>query len=323
MAPDRYDARVPDVPVLSVVSPFYNEVDGLPAFCAELRRVLDGLGLPYEVILVDDGSSDGSFEAVAGISWPQCTVAQLTANAGHQVALDAGVRLARGEYVVTMDSDLQHPPDVVRTLVQTAQAEAVDVVYAIRSDREEEGVLKRSSARWYYRTMRALTGVPIIEDAADFRLMSRFVVDIINGIPDKKVFRLVLPSLGFSYATVPYKAANRVAGASKYSLGKMVALAVRSSVEFSPHPLRIVALLGLATSVAAFVWFIFVIGAFLAGSALIGWPSLMSVVLILGGITLFSLGVIGEYVGALYDLAQGRPRYVIRTLKKLDDHSAG
>ena len=318
----RYARRVDRPPVLTVISPFFNEAEGIAVFCRELRSVLDGMGESYEVILVDDGSTDGSLEVVTGLAWPQCSVVQFVTNAGHQAALDAGVRCSRGDFVVTMDSDLQHPPALVPVMLKTARTAGVDVVYGVRSDRAEEKFFKRSTARWYYRLMRALTGVPVIQDAADFRLMSRFVVGILNAIPDKKVFRLILPSLGFTYATVPYKAALRNAGTSKYSLRKMLALALRSSVEFSPHPLRIVALLGLATSLVALIWFGFVIVAFLNGSALIGWPSLMSVVLVLGGITLFSLGVIGEYVGEIYDMAKGRPRYVVRSVHVQGDDSS-
>lgn len=306
-------------PTLTVVSPFYNEVEGIAEFCVQLRAVLDAMDIDYEVVLVDDGSTDGSWEAATGPDWPQRTVLKLASNAGHQAALDAGVRHSQGDFVVTMDSDLQHPPEVVAELLATIRAESVDVVYAVRSDRQEEGRFKRWSAHLYYRVVRALTSVPIIEDAADFRIMSRFVVDVVNAIPDKKVFRLILPSLGFSYRTVDYKANSRYAGESKYSLRHMTGLAIRSSVDFSPHPLRIVAIMGLLTSVLAVVWLLFVFVSFLTGSALIGWPSLMAVVLVFGGLTLFSLGVIGEYVGELYEIAKGRPRYVVRSVEQPDE----
>lgn len=304
---------------MTVVSPFYNEVEGIAEFCLQLRSVLEAMDVQYEVVLVDDGSTDGSWEAATGLDWPQRTVLRLASNAGHQAALDAGVRHSRGEFVVTMDSDLQHPPEVVAELLATIRAESVDVVYAVRSDRREEGRFKRWSAHWYYRVVRALTSVPIIEDAADFRIMSRFVVDVVNAIPDKKVFRLILPSLGFSFSTVAYKANSRYAGESKYSLRNMTGLAIRSSVDFSPHPLRIVAIMGVLTSVLAVVWLLFVFVSFLTGSALIGWPSLMAVVLVFGGLTLFSLGVIGEYVGELYEIAKGRPRYVVRSIERPDE----
>lgn len=302
------------LPTLSVVSPFYNEAEVLPVFCSALRRVLDEIGEPYEVILVDDGSHDGSFAVGTRQHWPQLTIIRLSANAGHQAALEAGLSHSRGQYVVTMDADLQHPPTVIPELLAAARASGVDIVYAIRTDRSEESVFKRSTARWYYRTIRLLTGVPVIDHAADFRLMSRFVVEVLDDIPERKVYRLLLPSLGFSYVTVDYVAGERAAGQSKYTFRKMLSLAVRSSVQFSPHPLRIVALLGLLTSVVAVLWLAFVVGSFFTGSALIGWPSLMSVVLILGGITLFSLGVIGEYIGEIHEDVKGRPHFIVRTV---------
>lgn len=302
-------------PVLTVVAPFFNEVDVLPSFCQELRCTLDALEDIYEVVLVDDGSTDGSFTAALDQSWPQLTVIRLSANVGHQSALEAGLHVARGDLVVTMDADLQHPPNVVPQLVSTALDLDVDVVYAVRCDRSDDNWFKRFTARWYYRIIRTLTGVPIVDHAADFRLVTRFVVDIVNNIPEKKVFRLLIPSLGFSSTTVSFQAATRRAGHSKYGLRKMLSLALRSSVQFSPHPLRLVALLGLATSVLAFVWLVFVIGAYLAGSTLGGWPSLMSVTLVLGGIILFSLGVVGEYVGEIFESVKGRPHFIIRSME--------
>jgi len=241
------------------------------------------------------------------------TLVRLNANVGHQPALEAGLQFALGQLVVTMDADLQHPPSVIPQLVRTAIDRGVDVVYAIRSDRSDESWFKRSSALWYYRIMRSLTGVRIMDHAADFRLMTRFVVDVVNAIPEKKVYRLLLPSLGFRSTAVVFQSAPRRAGKSKYGLRRMFALALRSSVQFSPHPLRLVALIGLVTSVLAFIWLAFVLGAYLTGSALGGWPSLMSVTLVLGGIILFSLGVVGEYVGEIFGTLKGRPHYVIRS----------
>lgn len=281
-------------------------------FCAELRRTLDGMGISYEVILVDDGSSDGSYSAAAELTWPELLLVRLVRNAGHQAALDVGLRHASGEFVVTMDSDLQHPPTVIPQLLAKARDLGVDVVYAVRSSRHEETFFKRESAHWYYRTMRLMSGVPVIDNAADFRLMSRFVVDVLNGIPERKVFRLLLPALGFSSSTVDYVAEPRRAGESKYSVRRMASLAVLSSVQFSRHPLRVVAGFGLVMALAAFVWLCYVVVSFISGNALVGWPSIMSVVLLLGGMTLFSLGVIGEYVGEIYEMVKRRPQYVVR-----------
>lgn len=301
---------------LSVVTPCFNEVESLPAFLRDLLAHLDGLGVTYEVIVVDDGSSDGSWDVVRNFEWTQLRGLRLLANRGHQVALDAGIRAARGEYVVTMDSDGQHPPAVVAQLLDAAEAQNVDVVYATRSDRSDDGWAKRQSARAYYRLVRGLTGVQVENSAADFRLMSRFVVDVLNEIPEQKIFRLLLPHFGFTSTNVDFQARPREHGKSKYSFGRMVALAVRSSVQFSTKPLRIVAAIGFVMALTAGLWLAWVMFDFVSGRTVTGWASQMAVTLIVGGLTLFSLGIVGIYVGELYERLNGRPQFLVRDTKR-------
>ena len=297
---------------MTIVSPCFNEADSLRPFLNGLRTTLDALDATYEVIVVDDGSTDSSWSVLEAANWPELRALRLVANRGHQVALDAGIREAAGDYVVTMDSDGQHPPELIPVLLSAAKETNSDVVYAIRQDRTEDSWFKRSTARVYYRLMRSMTGVAIQDSAADYRLMTRFVVDVINQIPDQKVFRLLLPYLGFSSTTVEFQALPREHGESKYSFGRMAGLAVRSSIQFSTKPLRIVMGIGFAMSFLAALWLIWVLVDFAAGRTVAGWASQMSVTLIVGGLMLFGLGIVGEYVGEVFERVKGRPNYLIR-----------
>ena len=297
---------------MTVVSPCFNEADSLGPFLNGLRTTLDALDATYEVIVVDDGSTDSSWSVLQATNWPELRALRLVANRGHQVALDAGIREAAGDYVVTMDSDGQHPSDLIPVLLSAAKETNSDVVYAVRQDRSDDAWFKRTTARVYYRLMRSMTGVAIQDSAADYRLMTRFVVDVINQIPDQKVFRLLLPYLGFSSTTVEFQALPREHGESKYSFGRMAGLAVRSSIQFSTKPLRIVMGIGFVMSFLAALWLIWVLVDFSAGRTVAGWASQMSVTLIVGGLMLFGLGIVGEYVGEVFERVKGRPNYLIR-----------
>ena len=268
--------------------------------------------MTYEVIVVDDGSTDSSWSVLEAANWPELRAFRLVANRGHQVALDAGIREAAGDNVVTMDSDGQHPPDLIPVLLLAGKQTNSDIVYAVRRDRSEDRLFKRATAGMYYRLMRDITGVDIPDGAADYRLMSRFVVDVINQIPDQKVFRLLLPYLGFSSTTVEFQALRREHGESKYSFARMAGLAVRSSIQFSTKPLRIVMGLGFVMSFLSALWLVWVLVDFISGRTVAGWASQMSVTLIVGGLTLFGLGIVGEYVGEVFERVKGRPNYLIK-----------
>ena len=327
----NYYSPVPQGPALTVVSPCFNEADSLAPFLDSLRTTLDALKVTYEVIVVDDGSTDSSWSVLAATNWPELRALRLVVNRGHQVALDAGIREAGGDYLITMDSDGQHPPDLIPTLLAAAKRTNSDVVYAVRRNRSEDHWFKRSTARVYYSLMRIMTRVAIQDSAADYRLMTRFVVDVINQIPDQKVFRLLLPYLGFSSTTVEFQALLRKRGESKYSFGRMAGLAVRSSIQFSTKPLRIVMGIGFVMSSLSMLWLIVVLVDFAAGRTVAGWASQMSVTLIVGGLTLFGLGIVGEYVGEVFERVKGRPSYLIRevlgspavSLGCDEDHNSG
>ncbi|WP_328332671.1 glycosyltransferase family 2 protein [Kribbella sp. NBC_00382] len=301
-------------PVLSVVVPMYDEEEVLPIFFERMHPLLDGLGIPYEVLVVDDGSRDKTAALLtdATASWPQLRLVRLLRNSGHQAALSAGFRRARGEYLVTIDADLQDPPEVIADLLATARDKDVDVVYGVRSDRSSDSWPKRTTARMYYRLMCRLVGKEIPFDAGDFRLVSRRVVDAVNGLPeDGRVFRLVIPWLGFPSAEVAYVRAVRAAGVTKYNWTKMFRLAFDSVTAFSAAPLRLATWLGLLGGLLSFAMVIGALVIKLAGRSIPGWTSTVLAVGIIGAIQLLCLGLLGEYVARLFQSSQRRPQFLV------------
>jgi dolichol-phosphate mannosyltransferase len=308
------DAVGEQVPDLSVVVPMYDEEEVLPIFFDRMRPLLDGLGVSYELLVVDDGSRDAtaSMLLAAAADWPQLRLVRLLRNSGHQAAISAGFRRARGNHLVTIDADLQDPPEVIAELLATARDQDVDVVYGVRSDRSSDSWAKRTTARMYYRLMCRLVGRDIPFDAADFRLVSRRVVDAVNGLPeDGRVFRLVIPWLGFPSAEVKYVRAERAAGVTKYNLRKMLRLAFDSVTAFSAAPLRLATWLGLFGGLLSVA---FVIGALvikLTGQSIPGWTSTVLAVAVIGAIQLLCLGLLGEYVARLFQSSQKRPQFLV------------
>jgi polyisoprenyl-phosphate glycosyltransferase len=301
-------------PVLSVVVPMYDEEEVLPIFFERMHPLLDGLGISYEVLVVDDGSRDGTAALLheATATWPQLRLVRLLRNSGHQAALSAGFRRARGEYLVTIDADLQDPPEVIADLLATAREKDVDVVYGVRSDRSSDSWPKRTTARMYYRLMCRLVGREIPFDAGDFRLVSRRVVDAVNGLPeDGRVFRLVIPWLGFPSAEVKYVRAERAAGVTKYNWSKMFRLAFDSVTAFSAAPLRLATWLGLLGGLLCMAVVVAALIIKLSGNSVPGWTSTVLAVGVIGAIQLLCLGLLGEYVARLFQSSQRRPQFLV------------
>ncbi|WP_097187766.1 glycosyltransferase family 2 protein [Ornithinimicrobium cerasi] len=301
-------------PVLSVVVPMYDEAEVLPLFVERLRPVLDGLEDGYELLAVDDGSKDATpvLLQAARRTWPQLRVLRLRANAGHQAAISAGLAAARGDWVVTLDADLQDPPEVIPEMLAAARAEGVDVVYGVRTDRSTDTVFKRRSAHLFYATMRVMgaTGAP--DNAGDYRLMSRATVDAVNALPeDHRVLRLVVPALGFPAATVGYAREERAAGTSKYPLAKMIRLSLDSITGFSSAPLRLATWFGLGGFLLAVGLLLYALVAKLVGHTVAGWTSTVVIVAAVGAVQLLCLGILGEYVGRVYSTLQRRPTYYV------------
>lgn len=301
-------------PELSIVVPVFNEEAVLPLFAQRLRPVADSLHTAYEVVAVDDGSSDATPVLLQRLrrEWPQLRVVRLRANAGHQAAISAGLASARGDYVVTLDADLQDPPEVVAEMLDVARRQRLDVVYGVRSDRSTDSTFKRLSARAFYRMIRLLSGTAAQSDAGDYRLMSRATVEAINALPEhNRVLRFIVPALGFPSASVAYRREERAAGRSKYPIGKMIRLSLDSVTGFSVAPLRAATWLGLVGGVAAVGLLVYALFARAIGQALPGWTSTVVAVASVGAVQLLCLGLLGEYVGRMYAMLQGRPTYFI------------
>jgi polyisoprenyl-phosphate glycosyltransferase len=302
------------VPGLSVVVPVFNEEDVLPLFAERLRPVLDGLGVSYEVLTVDDGSRDAT-PAVLELmrrTWPELRVVRLRRNAGHQNALTAGLHRARGRYVVSIDVDLQDPPEVIAEMLAVAEREGLDVVHGVRADRRTDSRFKRWTAGLYYRLIRRVVGAAVPHNAGDFRLLSRTAVDALTELPEQlPVYRLLVPWLGLPSGEVAYTRAVRAAGRSKYPLAKMVRLALDSITGFSAAPLRVATWLGCAGVALCVVLGGAVLAAYLWGNVVPGWTSMFVALVFLGALQLLCLGLLGEYVARVFTAVQGRPAYVV------------
>ena len=305
---------VADAPVLSVVIPMYNEEDVLPILVERLRAVLDGTGETYEVVAVDDGSTDSTAAQLAGArrTWPQLRVVRLRRNSGHQAALTAGLHRAFGQYVVSIDADLQDPPEKIPEMLALARANELDIVYGVRVDRSSDTLAKRRSAGLYSWMMRRLAGVQVPSNAWDFRLLSRATVDVLRQLPEHQpVYRLLVPWIGFPSGEVAYVRDSRAAGRTKYPFSKMLRLAADSVTNFSAAPLRIATWLGAVSFFFCLIMLAYVVITFILGYTVQGWASVLACVLFLGGVQLLCLGLLGEYLGRLYASAQGRPAYFV------------
>jgi glycosyltransferase involved in cell wall biosynthesis len=301
-------------PLLSVVIPMFNEAEVLPLLVRRLRPVLDGIGESYEVVAVDDGSQDTTAAQLIGAArtWPQLRIVRLRRNSGHQAALTAGLHRSRGEYVASIDADLQDPPEKIIEMLAKARAEELDIVYGVRADRATDTVFKRRTAGLYYAVMRRLAGVHLPANAGDFRLLSRATVDVLKQLPEHQpVYRLLVPWIGFPSGTVNYVRDHRAAGRTKYPLSKMIRLAVDSITNFSAAPLRIATWLGAMAFVLCLLLLVYVGVSFALGHVVQGWASVLASVLFLGGVQLLCLGLLGEYLGRLYAAVQGRPAYFV------------
>jgi glycosyltransferase involved in cell wall biosynthesis len=302
-------------PLLSVVIPMFDEEDVLPILVGRLRPVLDGIGESYEVVAVDDGSTDSTPDTLLAIraDWPQLRILTLRRNSGHQAALTAGLRHATGQYTASLDADLQDPPEKIPEMLRLAQADKLDIVYGIRSDRTTDSFAKRHTAGLYYWATRRLTGVRLHPDAGDFRLLSRATLDVLKHMPEHQpVYRLLVPWIGFPSGEVHYRREARAAGHTKYPLNKMIRLAADSITNFSAAPLRLATWLGGISFFFCLLMLAYVVIAFALNQTVQGWASVLACVLFLGGVQLLCLGLLGEYLGRLYAMGQHRPAYFIK-----------
>ena len=297
--------------LLSVVAPMYEEEDTVDPFT---ERVAAALGhLNYELILVNDGSKDGTRDAMARAAArdPRVKVVSLARNFGHQPALTAGLEHARGDAIVMLDGDLQDPPEVIPEMLEQWR-KGIDVVYAVREQRLGETAFKRITAKGFYKTFRRLTGLNLAVESGDFRLMDRRALDALLKMPERNRFlRGMTVWIGFSQIAVPFVRQERHAGVTKYPLRKMLRFSFDAITSFSSRPLQWATFLGFFFSLVAFLAIPLTIIARYANIFERGVPTTIIAVLLLGGIQLITLGIIGEYVGRIYDEVKHRPLYVV------------
>lgn len=303
---------------LSLVFPIYNEEAALPHLLARLDTIIAQMrqaGADVEAIFVDDGSRDRSRpllkELAAGRPWVR--ILALSRNFGHQVAVTAGMHHAAGDAVILMDADLQDPPELLPEMVKLWNDQGYDVIYAVRSSRAGESAFKKMTAALFYRLLQRLTNVDIPADTGDFRLMDRRVVDALNSMGEQHRFlRGMAAWVGFRQIGLPYARAARVAGETKYPLRKMLKLAMDAVTSFSHAPLKAATNLGWAIAALSIGYgLIVLIRRLFFGVGVPGWASLTTVLSLLSGVQLITLGMIGEYIGRIYDEVKGRPLYLL------------
>lgn len=302
-------------PVYSIIAPIFNETGNIPELYRRSKEVLDSTGEPWELIMVDDGSTDDSAEMIRKYADqdPRVKPVIFARNFGHQIAVTAGLDYSCGEAVVIIDSDLQDPPELILELIAKWR-EGYQVVYAVREEREGESWFKLFTASLFYRLISSITDVRIPLDAGDFRLLDRKVVNVLNQMRERHRFLRGMSSwVGFRQTGVPYRRAARQTGETKYPFRKMFRLAINAVTSFSYFPLQLATYIGFIAAGLSILAIPVVIAIRLWGTQtpLLGQATTLIAVLFLGGAQLISLGILGEYIGRLYDEAKGRPLYIV------------
>jgi dolichol-phosphate mannosyltransferase len=303
-------------PALSIVAPCFNEESVLPEFIRRVAAVLDGIGGRSEIVLVDDGSRDRTWDILSAASAQDNRIVgvRLRRNHGHQLALTAGLSVCRGERILIIDADLQDPPELLPDMMALMD-QGADVVYGQRRQRAGESLFKRATAACFYRLIGRLTDVDIPSDSGDFRLVTRGVLDVLLSMPERHRFiRGMVAWIGGRQVPLLYDRHARAAGESKYPLRKMVRFAVDAITAFSVVPLMASMTIGWIMAAIGFAFFIYSIVGWFLDANLPGWTSLMAAIGLLAGMQFLMLGIIGAYLGRLYDQSKGRPLFMIRDI---------
>ena len=300
---------------ISIIVPAFNEAENISVLVNRLCAVLHPK-TSFEIIFIDDGSVDSTVDVLKQLSQQNKFVQYISfsRNFGHQRALRAGLDYASGQAVISMDADLQHPPEVIPVLIQKWQ-EGFDVVYTIREENKNQSWLKRKTSNLYYRILNFMTGVAVPRGAADFRLLDRKVVDVIKQSPERDLFlRGYITWMGFKQTGVPYQVGKRFAGQSSYTLARMIRLGWMGITSFGIMPLRLASVLGMITTFIGFIYALYVLymKIFTESFVVSGWASVLVSVLILGGIQLIIIGILGEYLGLVYLESKHRPNYIVQ-----------
>lgn len=300
---------------VSVVVPSFNEAESIPELIKRLLAVLKNYS-DYEIIFVDDGSQDDTLTLLNRFHKKNKKINYISfaRNFGHQYALRAGLSRATGDCVISMDADLQHPPELLPEMIEK-WLNGADIVYTVRKNTQGVSFFKKLSSRLFYRFFNFLTGVNLPAGTADFRLLDKKAVTVLNQYQERSLFlRGVVAELGFHQEAISYEAHKRFAGTSAYTFKKMLSLAVSGATSFGVKPLRLAIWLGLITACMGACFSAYVLWARFFGSGTIsGWASMMCVILILGGAQLFIMGIMGEYIGLIFLETKNRPRYIVRS----------
>jgi dolichol-phosphate mannosyltransferase len=308
---------------ISVVVPLFNEASNLPVLTERLKNVIEKNPIAqWEVLFVNDGSTDQTAWLLTSFALKHTwlTIIHLSRNFGHQNAITAGMDHSTGNAVIVMDGDLQDPPELIPRMVALWQ-EGNDVVYATRMARHGETLFKKLTAAAFYRILKSLTDTPIPVDTGDFRLMSRAVVDALQQMPERNRFvRGMVSWTGFNQTSLLYERDQRLHGRTKFSVLKMLRFAANGILSFSKVPLDLIVSLGLLFSLASFIGILFVLyETFVLKSTVRGWGSLMVAILFMGGIQLICIGMVGEYVGRIFDEVRKRPTYIVHRIQKFQN----
>lgn len=299
---------------ISIVIPLLNEEGNIKVLYESLLPVVEKISANYEIIFVDDGSKDSSFDIITKISQLNKRVLgiSLSRNFGHQIALSAGLEHASGEVVVMLDADMQHPPEIIIDL-HNKYKEGFDIVNTIRTETADVGIFKKITSYYFYKLINRLSDIHIEPAAADFRLMNRKTVNAFLQMKEKDRFTRGLVSwMGFKQAQIEYIAPQRFAGKSKYSLLKMFRFAADGITAFSAKPLRVSFFAGIIVSFTGLLYAIYAIFQYFGGKNIPGWTSILVSILIIGGIQLISIGIIGEYLARVFNEAKNRPMYLVK-----------
>jgi glycosyltransferase involved in cell wall biosynthesis len=301
---------------VSVVVPCYNEESVIEETNAQLNSVLAGAFADYEIVYVNDGSKDRTRDLLLSFkeNFPQVKSVHFSRNFGHQPAVSAGIKHATGDYIIIIDADLQDPPSLIPDMVKKAEEEDANVVYAVRKSRMGESWFKKMTAKYYYRLINSMSETQLPLDTGDFRLIDRKVANVFNNIEERqKYIRGIITWIGFKQVPIEYNREERFAGETHYPLSKMIQFAMRGLLYFSKKPLTIATNLGIALVVLSTVFLVlqFVKWIFFPETFVIGWISIFGAIVFFGGIQLLSIGVLGAYIGNIFDEIKNRPEYIV------------
>ena len=312
--------------VCSVVVPLYNEEEVILETYNRLKKVMDSTNEPYEIIFVNDGSRDKTAQIVYEICNKDNTIklVDFARNFGHQTAITAGMDFSEGDCVVVIDADLQDPPELIPKMIEKWR-EGYDVVYGKRASRKGETFFKKFTAKFFYRFLRSMTDVDIPVDTGDFRLIDRKVCDALKLVNERnRYIRGIISWLGFRQIGIEFHRDKRFAGETKYPLKKMIKFALDAITSFSYKPLKLASYVGMFLSFASFIYLLVVLYTklFMPHVTQSGWASIIAVNLLFNGITLMILGIIGEYIGRIYDEAKGRPLYIVKQTRNFSEEKS-